>query len=102
MPSTFQSYAYENNPLPIGFEQTISQPYIVALMTQVLSLKGNEVILEIGTGSGYQTSILSLLSRRVYSIERIKPLLVNAQSCFKKLKLTVLHNEVFRFLSWKN
>ena len=72
LPSTFQSYAYENNPLPIGFEQTISQPYIVALMTEALSLKGNEVILEIGTGSGYQTSILSLLSRRVYSIERIK------------------------------
>ena len=88
LPSNFQSYAYQNNPLPIGFEQTISQPFIVALMTEALSLKGNEVILEIGTGSGYQTSILSILSRRVYSIERIKPLLVNAQSCFKKLKLT--------------
>ena len=93
LPSAFQSYAYENNPLPIGFEQTISQPYIVALMTQMLSLKGNEVILEIGTGSGYQTSILSLLSRRVYSIERIKPLLVNAQNCFKKLKLTNIISE---------
>ena len=52
-------------------------------MTEALSLKGNEVILEIGTGSGYQTSILSILSRRVYSIERIRPLLVNAISCFK-------------------
>ena len=70
LPSNFTDYAYENNPLPIGFEQTISQPYIVALMTESLSLKGNEVILEIGTGSGYQTSILSILSRRVYSIER--------------------------------
>ena len=101
LPSAFQSYAYENNPLPIGFEQTISQPYIVALMTQVLSLKGNEVILEIGTGSGYQTSILSLLSRRVYSIERIKPLLVNAQSCFKKLKLTNIISEFGDgFLGW--
>ena len=88
LPSNFKDYAYENNPLPIGFEQTISQPYIVALMTEALSLKGNEVILEIGTGSGYQTSILSILSRRVYSIERIRPLLVNAISCFKKLKLT--------------
>ena len=70
LPSNLKDYAYENNPLPIGFEQTISQPYIVALMTEALSLKGNEVILEIGTGSGYQTSILSILSRRVYSIER--------------------------------
>ena len=101
LPSAFQSYAYENNPLPIGFEQTISQPYIVALMTQMLSLNGNEVILEIGTGSGYQTSILSLLSRRVYSIERIKPLLVNAQSCFKKLKLTNIISEFGDgFLGW--
>ena len=101
LPSAFQSYAYENNPLPIGFEQTISQPYIVALMTQMLSLKGNEVILEIGTGSGYQTSILSLLSRRVYSIERIKPLLVNAQSCFKKLKLTnIISESGDGFLGW--
>ena len=88
LPSNFEYYAYENNPLPIGFDQTISQPYIVALMTEALSLKGNEIILEIGTGSGYQTSILSILSRRVYSIERIRPLLVNAMTCFKKLKLT--------------
>ena len=94
LPSTFNSYAYQNNPLPIGFEQTISQPYIVALMTEALSLKGNEVILEIGTGSGYQTSILSLLTRRVYSIERLKPLLVNAQRCFKRLKLTNIVSEV--------
>jgi protein-L-isoaspartate(D-aspartate) O-methyltransferase len=101
LPSNFHSYAYHNNPLPIGFEQTISQPYIVALMTQALSLKGNEIILEIGTGSGYQTSILSLLSRRVYSIERLKPLLVNAQLCFKKLKLTNIISEVGDgFLGW--
>ncbi len=88
LPPNFKYYAYKNNPLPIGFEQTISQPYIVALMTEALSLKGNEIILEIGTGSGYQTSVLSMLSRRVYSIERIRPLLVNALTCFKKLKLT--------------
>ncbi len=93
LPSNFKDYAYENNPLPIGFDQTISQPFIVALMTESLSLKGNEVILEIGTGSGYQTSILSTLSRRVYSIERIRPLLVNAISCFKKLKLTNIISE---------
>ena len=88
LPSNFHSYAYQNNPLPIGFDQTISQPFIVAKMTEALSLNGNEIVLEIGTGSGYQTSVLSLLSRRVYSIERLKPLLVNAQACFKKLKLT--------------
>ena len=81
-------YAYENTPLPIGFNQTISQPYIVALMTEKLALKKNDVVLEIGTGSGYQTSILSKLTRRVYTIERIHPLLVKAQNNFKKLKLT--------------
>ena len=98
LPSNFKDYAYENNPLPIGFEQTISQPYIVALMTEALSLKGNEVILEIGTGSGYQTSILSILSRRVYSIERIRPLLVNAISCFKKLKVNKYYLRMWRWI----
>ena len=93
LPSTFHSYAYQNNPLPIGFDQTISQPFIVAKMTEALSLNGNEIVLEIGTGSGYQTSVLSLLSRRVYSIERLKPLLVNAEACFKKLKLTNIVTE---------
>ena len=94
-------HAYENASLPIACGQTISQPYIVALMTEALSLKGNEVILEIGTGSGYQTSILSILSRRVYSIERIRPLLVNAISCFKKLKLTNIICECRDgFLGW--
>ena len=70
-------------------------------MTEALSLKGNEIILEIGTGSGYQTSILSILSRRVYSIERIRPLLVNAITCFKKLKLTNIVCECRDgFLGW--
>ena len=79
LPSTFQSYAYENNPLPIGFEQTISQPYIVALMTELLvsllpeSGKFNR-LLEIGTGCGYQAAILSSFANEVFSIERIKPL----------------------------
>ena len=101
LPSNFRSFAYENSPLPIGFDQTISQPYIVALMTEVLELKGNEIILEIGTGSGYQTAILSHLSRRVYSIERIKPLLVNALLCFKKLKLTnIICEHGDGFLGW--
>lgn len=66
--------AYNDNPLPIGEKQTISQPYIVALMTEALSLTGKEKVLEIGTGSGYQTAILAQLSDRVFSIERIASL----------------------------
>ena len=88
IPANFRNQAYENIALPIGKDQTISQPYIVALMTQSLDINKNHKILELGTGSGYQTSILSLLSRRVYTIERIKSLLVNAENNFKKLKLT--------------
>jgi len=68
------SQAYSDFPLPIGEKQTISQPYIVALMTEALELKGAERVLEIGTGSGYQTAILSMLAGKVYSIERISTL----------------------------
>ena len=85
---SFRHQAYENIALPIDREQTISQPYIAALMTQSLHLNKKHKVLEIGTGSGYQTSVLSLLSRRVYTIERIKSLLVGAENIFKKLKLT--------------
>ena len=84
----FRHQAYENIALPIDKGQTISQPYIVALMTQSLELEKKHKVLELGTGSGYQSSILSLLSRRVYTIERIKSLLVGAENIFKKLKLT--------------
>lgn len=66
--------AYNDNPLPIGEKQTISQPYIVALMTEAMSLTGKEKVLEIGTGSGYQTAILARLADRVFSIERIASL----------------------------
>ena len=66
--------AYDDRPLSIGFSQTISQPYIVALMTELLCLKGKEKVLEIGTGSGYQTAILSKLAKKVYSIEIVAPL----------------------------
>ncbi len=88
IPENFRNQAYENIALPIGNNQTISQPYIVALMTQNLELKKTHKVLELGTGSGYQSSILSLLVRRVYTIERIKSLLVKADNNFKKLKLT--------------
>ena len=70
VPPGYQEHAYEDRPLPIGQGQTISQPYIVALMTSLLHLKGTENILEIGTGSGYQAAILSLLGRQVTTIER--------------------------------
>jgi len=82
------SRAYENISLPIGYGQTISQPYMVARMTEIL-LEGDSVkrVLEVGTGSGYQTAILSRLVFSVYSVERIKPLLNNAREKFRKLKL---------------
>ena len=66
--------AYENRPLPIGYGQTISQPLIVAMMAQALLLKGNEKVLEVGTGSGYQAAVLSLLARHVVSVERVPEL----------------------------
>ena len=71
--------AYNDNPLPIGDRQTISQPYIVALMTAALNLAGKEKVLEIGTGSGYQTAILAELAERVFSIERIASLAAGAR-----------------------
>lgn len=79
------SSAYGDYPLPIGAGQTISQPYIVALMTQALELKGPERVLEIGTGSGYQAAVLSRICSRVYTIERIDSLLVRARKVFDKL-----------------
>jgi protein-L-isoaspartate(D-aspartate) O-methyltransferase len=80
-----QNQAYNDFPLPIGNGQTISQPYIVALMTQALGLQGGERILEIGTGSGYQAAILSLICEKVYTVERIDSLLVKARKIFDQL-----------------
>ncbi|PKN76876.1 MAG: protein-L-isoaspartate O-methyltransferase [Deltaproteobacteria bacterium HGW-Deltaproteobacteria-10] len=77
--------AYSDNPLPIGEKQTISQPYIVALMTQGLELKRNDRVLEIGTGSGYQAAILAQLADRVFSIERIAALASRARRIFDQL-----------------
>jgi protein-L-isoaspartate(D-aspartate) O-methyltransferase len=71
--------AYGDYPVSIGHEQTISQPYIVAYMTQALELKGEEKVLEIGTGSGYQTAVLAELARHVYTVEIIEPLIRNAR-----------------------
>jgi len=80
-----QARAYGDHPLPIGGGQTISQPYIVALMTQALELKGHERVLEIGTGSGYQAAILSKICERVYTIERLDSLLGKARKLFDRL-----------------
>lgn len=77
--------AYNDNPLPIGENQTISQPYIVALMTEALELTGREKVLEIGTGSGYQTAILAALCDRVFSIERIGTLAAKARKTLDEL-----------------
>ena len=77
--------AYGDFPLPIGRGQTISQPYIVALMTQSLGLRGHESVLEIGTGSGYQAAILSQICEKVYTVERIDSLLVQARKAFDSL-----------------
>ena len=77
--------AYSDTPLPIGEKQTISQPYMVALMTELLGLTGTEKVLEIGTGSGYQTAILATLADRVCTAERIRPLALRARKCLDSL-----------------
>lgn len=82
------SQAYNDTSLPIGEKQTISQPYMVAIMTELLELAGNERVLEIGTGSGYQAALLSHLARRVYTIERIPSLASRARKLFDSLGLT--------------
>ena len=87
--------AYNDHPVPIGEKQTISQPYIVALMTEALELKRDENTLEIGTGSGYQTAILAELSSRVYTIERIEFPLMNARKILAKLGYTNILFKIF-------
>ena len=77
--------AYSDSALPIGEKQTISQPYMVALMTEMLHLTGTEKVLEIGTGSGYQTAILAQLAARVYTIERIRTLALKARKALDSL-----------------
>ena len=88
VPTTLRQHAYENASLPIALEQTISQPYVVARMTEALELTGRERVLEIGCGSGYQAAILTLLCRRVYSMERLKPLLVDAENRLRDLRIS--------------
>lgn len=94
--------AYGDFALPIGEGQTISQPYIVALMTQALALSSNSKILEIGTGCGYQTAILSLICEKVYTVERIKPLFIKARRNFDRLHyLNILYKLDDGSMGWQ-
>ncbi len=85
VPLRFRHRAYNDYPLPIGENQTISQPYIVALMTELLELKGDERVLEIGTGSGYQAAVLAELAQEVYTIEILEPLAQKSQKLLQNL-----------------
>jgi len=94
VPASFEDQAYENMALPIGKGQTVSQPHVVALMTEKLEVGARQSVLEIGTGSGYQTAVLAVLCRRVFTIERHRELLREAERRFQELRL---HNIVCRF-----
>ena len=87
VPEEHRYLAYRDSPLPIGQSQTISQPYIVALMTQMLALQGDETVLEIGTGSGYQAAVLSLVAAEVHSVERHNSLAEQAMACIRSLEI---------------
>jgi len=98
----FWPRAYDDHPLPIGFDQTISQPYIVALMTQELELAAGRKVLEIGTGSGYQTAILAMLDCSVYTIERLDELTKRTKKILHKLNIKNIHFKVGDgSLGWK-
>jgi len=85
VPEEIRRFAYESRPLPIGYEQTISQPYIVALMTHLLKPRPADVVLEVGTGSGYQAAVLSRLVRQVHSVEIVEPLAARAKERLREL-----------------
>ncbi len=91
IPEHSAAAAYEDHPLPIGHGQTISQPYIVALMTELCRLTGKDRVLEIGTGSGYQTAVLSLLAAEVYSIEILEPLYKRTKKVLASGNYTNIH-----------
>ena len=91
VPEGVRHQAYEDKPLPIGYEQTISQPYIIALMTEALELQGTEKVLELGTGSGYQTAILAELTAEVISIERVPELVESAQAVLDNIGYRNIH-----------
>ena len=88
VPKALRHHSYENASLPIAYNQTISQPYVIARMTEALLLRGRELVLEIGCGSGYQAAVLAQLCRRVYTMERLKPLLVDAENRLRDLRIS--------------
>src|SRR5213083_3217048 len=94
LPPHLAGDAYNDAPLPIGSGQTISQPYIVALMTECLAPRRGDKVLEIGTGSGYQAAVLAHLGARVYTIERLPDLLVEAEERFRRLGLTEIETRL--------
>jgi protein-L-isoaspartate(D-aspartate) O-methyltransferase len=93
VPQDHQRAAYQNRPLPIGYSQTISQPYIVAVMTDLMNVKPSHTVLEVGTGSGYQAAILAELAKAVYTIEIIEPLAQEARSRLQALGYANVHTK---------
>ncbi len=91
VPRSLRDHAYDDSPLPIGFGQTISQPYIVAFMTEMLRLKPTDRVLEVGTGSGYQTAVLAELAKEIYSIEIIEPLAERAEKTLAEMNIKNVH-----------
>ncbi|UCF79888.1 MAG: protein-L-isoaspartate(D-aspartate) O-methyltransferase [Candidatus Eiseniibacteriota bacterium] len=94
VPESYRKYAYADEPLPIGEGQTISQPYIVALMTETLSIGKDSRVLEVGTGSGYQAAVLAEIAEEVYSIEIVEPLAERAEETLKRLGYRNVHVRV--------
>jgi len=94
VPAESRAASYEDGPLPIGYDQTVSQPYIVALMTAQLQLKPSDRVLEIGTGSGYQAAILAELVSEIYSVEIVEPLAKDAQATLQRLGYKNVHIKV--------
>ena len=94
VPETYRPQAYSDSPLPIGFGQTISQPYIVALMTEALKIKSGDKVFEVGTGSGYQAAVLAEMGAEVYTMEIVEELLATADEIFKLLNYSKLQSRL--------
>jgi len=102
VPDNYRERAYADTPLPIGYGQTISQPYIVALMTQLLQVKPSDRVLEVGTGSGYQAAILGKLASEVYTVEIVEPLAKSAAERLRRLGYTNVHvKHADGYYGWK-
>jgi protein-L-isoaspartate(D-aspartate) O-methyltransferase len=101
VPESELSFSYQNRPLPIGYNQTISQPYVVAFMTDLLALKSGDRVLEVGTGGGYQTAVLAEMGAEVYSIEIVEPLARQAAEILGTLGYNRVHTRLGNgYLGW--